>query len=502
MAAGDYETTVRPEEVSRPSRYLKGYSVRTMTGDETWDASSATVARLATGGVDRVINLYNPTAYRGLTHDLVCEGPGTITVRHDGSDIVELHGCQMVRLSAQNGGWSILSVMNVGANGALVQVSSESDLPAPVGGVITLAAGVSYHIIGTVDITPGTRIALGGIVSIFGSSSETSFLNGSGLGGQAFITGGHTLPMRNLSITADGGPAVAIDGLAQKTAGENVALDWRSVNFVDCANVGTIKDVSNFIMTESALLNSSSMTFDGSIDTIGWDGCLFNPQPASTAIEVASGATINRRFRIIYSAFVVLSGETGIDLDSNNVTIPNEAYILDTVAFGGGGTYLSGDDFSSPSSLFVNNTGIVNSASVAHYYMLGNSTATTISTSGTFVKAAGATLDGPNIHEFSQTDNRATYDGNLAEFYLISVNAALTAGNNQQLSVAVAKNGTVDGASEMRSTSNGGARVESIGAQSVIELAPGDYFEVWVTNNSATTSVTVTDLQVVARRIS
>lgn len=43
---------------------------------------------------------------------------------------------------------------------------------------------------------------------------------------------------------------------------------------------------------------------------------------------------------------------------------------------------------------------------------------------------------------------------------------------------------------------NAAGRAESLGVHGVVQLSPGDYIEIFVTNNSGTTDVTVTDLQV------
>jgi hypothetical protein len=63
--------------------------------------------------------------------------------------------------------------------------------------------------------------------------------------------------MRN--ITIEHGTAINLDA----TANANQALDWFGVNFTDCAIIGTIKNYSNFVMTDSAFLNSQGLTFDG-----------------------------------------------------------------------------------------------------------------------------------------------------------------------------------------------------------------------------------------------
>ncbi len=374
----------------------------------------------------------------------------------------------------------------------VVTVAAKSDLPSPVGGVITLAAGYNYHFTQAVDLT-GDRLVCAGTVAITGTSSETASLSSTGLVGTALITSSYTLPMQNISITAD--VAVGLDG------GGAAALDWKAVNFVDCPTVGTIANFANFIMESSAFLNSAGLTFDGTGATVAFETTLFEARAGGTLLTVAATASISRRLRITYSSFVVLAGETGIAVPDPTAFSNNETYILDTVNFAGGGTYLSGADETDAETLFSGCVGIANSTSVAHYYMTGNATSTAIAVPGTAVKAAGTTASGPNVQEFTQTSNRATYNGNLTVFYQVSVTASLVSSNNKQLSVYVAKNGVVDVSSQMGATSNAGGRVESTSTLSVLQLAPTDYFEVWVANDTNTANITVENLQVVAKRI-
>ena len=164
---------------------------------------------------------------------------------------------------------------------------------------------------------------------------------------------------------------------------------WFGVNFTDCATVGTIKDYTNFIMGDSAFLNSQGLTFDGTIGTIGMSNCLFDCSTSGTALILPNTLTVTRRFRIIYSSFVVLGGETGISVDAG-ATIGDEKYILDTVNFSGGGTYTTGVTYTDNKALFVNCVGINNTSTKGFMYMLNNTTNTSIGISNvnTWVKAA------------------------------------------------------------------------------------------------------------------
>lgn len=385
----------------------------------------------------------------------------------------------------------------LGSLDCMVFVRTANDLPDAVGGVRTLVANCAYYFVKPVDLA-GDRLVMAGVAALLGSSSETASITSTGLGvGVPLITSNYTLVIQNLTIQ-DVDTALALDGTG---GGSNVAYDWDATNFLNVPTVGVVENFNNFIMTKSAFLNSGGLTFDGTSDTIAFETSLFENSTGNTSVIVPATATISRRFRIIYSSFVSLSGETSLDVDTSAIA-NNESYILDTVNFAGGGTYLVGADHTDIESLFVNNIGITNSATVAHYYMIGNATATTISVAGTPVKAAGTTLDGPNISKFTQTANRATYGGNLTEFFQVSVSLAMTSGNNNQLSVYVAKNGATIASSQMTATANGGGRVESTSTFGVTELAPTDYIEVWVANETGTSNITVTELQVIAKRLS
>ena len=327
-------------------------------------------------------------------------------------------------------------------------IQSKSDFPTAISGVIYLEDNVTYFITSDVDLT-GDRLVAGRNTTIIGGSSENCFIRSTGLSASSpLISSAWSLPIRNIGITH----ALALNLNASGNA--NQAIDWFGVNFVNCATIGTVANYSNFIMTDSAFLNSSGMTFDGTIGTIGFTQCLFDGQALGTAIIIPSTATITRRLRIIYSSFVTLSGETSLNV-SLTATIPTEGYILDTVNFSGGGTYISGVQFDNNKALFSNCRGIANTATVANYYMTNNAVATDVISSGVAVKAAGATTAGEFI-KFSHSNNRATYIGALTQKFLVTSTMTLVSGNNNQIGIYVAKNGVIiDGPGTLHSTDQG-----------------------------------------------
>lgn len=382
------------------------------------------------------------------------------------------------------------------ANGTnLVVVRSLADLPASVAGVKTLLAGVTYFISTEIDLL-GDRIVCGANTVITGGSSENCRLKSTGLVGTALITSEWSLPMRFITIEAD--IALNLDA----TANPNQALDWLGVNFTDCGTVGTIKNYSNFIMSDSALLNSQGMTFDGTIGTVGLASCLFDCSAGGTALVFPATLTISRRFRTIYSSFVVLAGETGISFNAG-VTVPAQGYILDFVNFAGGGTYTSGVTYSDTKARFSECRGIDNSGNIAQYYMNGNATATVVVSDSTFYKVAGTTSSGAFVEKFDVTgaSNRAVYQGALKGFYKVTAIATLSSGNNHQVAFRVAVDGTTSAQSESRTTTNGSGKSENMICSDIVLLSNANYVEIFVANYTSATDVTVEDLNVIIERL-
>jgi len=370
------------------------------------------------------------------------------------------------------------------SNGNILFVGSVSDLPTPISDVITLEDNVTYFFTTTVDLL-GDRLVCGVNTTLIGGSSENCRIKSTGLTGVALITSNYSLPIRNITIEAD--IALDLDG-----DGVTTALDWFGVNFTDCATVGTVKDYSNFIMADSAFLNSGGLTFDGTIGTVGFSQCLFDCNATNTAFIIPSTLTITRRFRIVYSSFIVGTGETGINFDTS-ATIPTESYILDTVNFAGGGTYLAGLDQSSNDALFINCTNIENSSVNGQLYTQGNVTATTISNTTNYFKVAGTTTASIDNSKFSHSNNRLTCDAVISRKYLIQCFLSFTAGNtnvcefgfyDSQLSV-------VRTPSKTKSTANASGRAENIGFACVVTMGLNDYIEIHARNTSASNNITV-----------
>jgi hypothetical protein len=375
-------------------------------------------------------------------------------------------------------------------------INSIDDFPAAITSVITLESNVTYFICSTIDLV-GSRLVGSSNTTIIGGSSENCRLKSTGLSSAtALITSEWSLPMRN--ITIEHGTALNLDA----TANANQALDWFGVNFTDCAIIGTIKNYTNFILQDSAFLNSGGLTFDGTIGTIGATQCLFDCNASNTAIILPATLTVTRRFRITYSSFIVLSGETAIDVNAS-ATIPTESYILDTVNFSGGGTYLAGLNHTSNDSLFINCTNITNTAVNGQLYMQGNATATVVSATNTFYKVLGTTTASADNSKFSHSNNRLTCDAIISRKYLIQCFLSFSAGNGNvcQFGFYDSQLAAVRTPSKTKSTANASGRAENVGFACVVTMDSGDYLEIHASNTSATTNITVDNMNFVITEI-
>jgi hypothetical protein len=380
--------------------------------------------------------------------------------------------------------------------GNLIFIKNKSDFPTPnINNVIELEDDFTYFITDKIDLTGSTLLG-GSNTTIIGGSSENCILTSTGLtAGVPLLKSIYTTPIRHISIN-DVDTAIEFDGT---TNVNDMALDWTGVNFVNVPNIGLIKEATNFIYDKGAFLNSKGMKFDGEIGTIGLNNSLFSGDGSTgSLLEVLSGCTILRRFRTIYSSIIAFGSTIGVNV-STSATIPTEGYILDTIAFAGGGTYLSGVDNTSNKSLFINSVNIINTSVNGQMFMRNNATSTTISNTTDFVKVAGTTTASSDNEKYTHSNNRLTNDAVVNRKYLVQCTLSFEAGNNNvcEFGFFDSKLNDIRTPSITSATANVGNRAENLTLACVVNHSQGDYIEVWCRNTSATTNIVVTDMNVI-----
>ena len=377
-------------------------------------------------------------------------------------------------------------------------VNTASDFPAAISGVITLAANHTYFITGDVDLN-GDRLVGSANTTIIGGSSENCKITSTGLGvGVALFTTAWTTPIRHITFY-DVDTCLDIEGVTNAP----VALDWTGVNFSGIPNVGTIDTCDNWIYSKGAFLSSKGLVFDGSVGTIGIDNSIFvGSGAAGSLIEIAPTCTVTRRFRTIYSSVVAFGSTTGIDVDAL-ATVPVEGFILDTVNFSGGSTYLPDVDHTSNKARFENSKGVTNTSVNGQMYMQGNATATTISATNTFYKVAGTTSASADNAKFSHASNRLTCDATLPRKFMLTAHLSFTAGNNQDIEFGFYDStlSAVRTPSRTVTTTDGGGSAQNVGFSCVTTMEELDYIEIHCANKTSTTNVTVTNMNVLITEV-
>lgn len=385
----------------------------------------------------------------------------------------------------------VLSALNFDA---LKFIDSPEKLPEAVGGARTLEANTAYIIIGEIDLE-GDRLIGAENSVLFGFSPEYSILKSTGIDDAdgAFITTAFSLPVNNVGFHDFGSEQVLdIDG-----EGNNAAFDWFGVNFLNCDNIGTIKNVSNFISNTMGLLSSAGLVFNEDHGTISFVNSIFTYFGTGTILTIPSTAVISRRLRITNSAVVVTSGNTGINV-SDSATIPDEGYILDVVNFSAGGTYITGVDATSETALFERCRGITNTATRCSYTITNNLVGVTATITNQFYKITGTTVAGAT-DKFTISENRATYTGSLTQTFSVVASASVDAQNNRTYKFKVAKNGTVGTAQSVlrgRNTDN-----IPVPILDTVTLSTGDYIEIHAACETALTTILVTDISLIISKI-
>lgn len=360
-----------------------------------------------------------------------------------------------------------------------VEVNTVDNLPEAVEGARTLLAGYAYQFNTFIDLE-GDRLECAGDVVIYGTSSETAGITSTGLDvNTPLITTTYSLPMQNIRIY-DVGFGVDINGGVDPVA----AVDWLFVNFVNVPKAFEVQNVTNWIGTLLALINSGGALFTGEIGTIGLNNSLLTTQVDGTGITIDENTVITRRARFNYSSIVSIgASSTGLDV-SINASIPVESYILDTVSFSGNGAPLAGLFGDNDKTLAVNCTGITNSSSVGMIYMLENATATVSPGANQPTIIAGTTLISTITQRFSlnQTLNGLTYLSSVKRTFYIRMSFTFSGGNNKVFGwyLAVNKSGDTPNPvteviteSEVYLTANG-SRPDTGFSHALIELENGD----------------------------
>lgn len=362
-----------------------------------------------------------------------------------------------------------------------VLVKSASDLPAPVSGVITLAPGTLYEINGTIVVSD--KIDINGC-SVTGSDPLNDKLVYTGTG--ELFTGSGAGNLRLLTLVASTGKVFNLNA-----GGADKNFVVQNCYILGCNTVGTIQGYGGTVYfgTVAYFSNQNGVTFTNNtnvlLNNMLWDASNYNAYETFTgtfnAIQILGG---DRYANASNSATALnISGITSLSVGS-----------LKVVLFLGTGTYVAG---SFTNAWEVEATGLnteKDDVASGNIYITG-SASTVFSAINTPVKLAGTTTAASLFRTTSPANNRMTYTGaKTRRFQVMGTLSMTAAGSNKNFSFYIAKNGVILPESKQWLRLNASSDRDCVSLSCTVQLAPNDYIEVWVENNSDATAIIVESL--------
>jgi hypothetical protein len=128
-------------------------------------------------------------------------------------------------------------------------------------------------------------------------------------------------------------------------------------------------------------------------------------------------------------------------------------------------------------------------------FYLDTPATTTITTIDVWVKIEGTTFLNPNSIEFSNGNNRLTYNGDDPITFMFVYTASLSGSTNKSGQLGLSINGnvpTID--TRVINTVDSGGRVVSSSKSGLINLKKDDFVEIWLRNLTTTTDFIVENL--------
>lgn len=257
------------------------------------------------------------------------------------------------------------------------------------------------------------------------------------------------------------------------------------------SSFGFFNNGYNYQITYANFLNGLGVT-----GTIAQDGSV-------TGVAVLDIQGVNNFIRNLEEGPGIslnLSAENGIEI-AHNFTIDS---VGQPIVQNGGSASPTFVSIEAGTGIAVATTGtrvVISSTealSFATVTMAGNSTATTIASTATPVKAAGTFVVGDVSAGYTaSTNGRITYTGATSR-HIVNALATLdvSSGSNRLISLFIAKNGTVVSTKMTDTISHGAPR--ALATFINLELNQNDYLEVFVRNESTTDGVIAVNVQLSA----
>lgn len=365
-----------------------------------------------------------------------------------------------------------------------VLVKSAADLPAPVGGIITLQANTTYEINGTITLSNSINLNGAKIDGMDAVNDRLVYTPGTG----ELFTGNGGGNIRSVTLSA---PTAGSRLFGINAAGANTNLTIQNCYVIGCNNVGLIQGFGGtvFLNTVAFFSNTNGITFQNDTNVV-----------LITTLWDETNSNVYERFVGSFSLIQKMGGDMLVSA-ANSATGVNISAItsleggeLKTVLFSGTGTYTAGT-FSK--NWEVESHGLTTQKDDVASGNLYVSTpgSTTFASINTAVKILGTTTSSNLFRMSMPASNRLSYTGTKTRSFQVICSLSITAAsNNKVFSFFIARNGTTLAESRQFLRLGTGADRGSVTLSCTIQLAANDYVEVWAANNTDTTPLSVESL--------
>lgn len=420
-------------------------------------------------------------------------------IANDSPMIGDIVAGDNITLSAVAGGVKVACTKTPVLPTNYVIVNSMSDFPAASAGIRTLAADTTYYIQNSVTTADVFNVTAGNIVIRSTNDSYFSTITYTGAG-DMFAGAGVSFSLSNINIDT---PLGRILNMSDNAGG--ALLNISNVTVTLCNKIALISG-SNFGEVRISGLNITNTVTDGIEFTAAAVG-KFSAKESDIKISAGAlfklGTTVFTDFR---------TDKINADLNGGGIYFLSGAASSANIATGGlgtvenvkttgAGTALSGIAVTDDLWLFSGNSKIRDSKSYALITNGGNSTATTITVTGTPYKATfGASWTNAGSPQFTfDTSGKITYAGAKSLLANITITAGLVVpgGGIKTIAGYVAINGSVISVSRAvflaPAVVIANTPTVAISIQHQRDMVSGDYIEFFVTNITDTASVLVTE---------
>lgn len=369
-------------------------------------------------------------------------------------------------------------------SGTNVVVSTIADFPSAVSGVITLLAGISYRQVK--DITTSNRFVFSDNSTLQGDSEANTSLTYTGTGNM-FSWVNASVNIEHITIKAPNG--TVFSGL--NTTDSTYKFDCATVDF-DCKNLGAIGKTKQIRMTRCDFdVETQGFTFSGDLGyaliTNGFSdiaaGTLFN-----LGTSTSDGITFDNMITRGAGGTKFLDGAAdSANINTGGVGVLNNCHVNGPALLG------SNINVNNARFEFQGNDEVANTRPDGLLTLIGNSTATTISSAGTAVLVAGSWQVDAVSQSVGTTAGRYQYKGSKNAKLPIIVDLTVTpvSGAAIAMSAYIAINGSIVARSRRSAPLASGGLIQVISVPWQINAETDDYVEVFVANDTSTVNLLV-----------